>query len=117
MRTRGRRRRRRRLRLRSHLKRGEERQGDEKRRSDPSSVAEEGGGRATSVVVMTPFASVAAGSGRGRRTVETSGASASVPSRDSVRGMRGGLQAGVAALGDREATKGKRERDRDADVE
>lgn len=83
-------------------------QGDEKRRSDPSSVAEEGDGRATSVVVTTPFASVA-GAGRERRTVETSGASASVPSRDSVRGMRGGLEVGVVALGDREATKGKRE--------
>lgn len=67
-----------------------------------------GDGRATSVVVTTPFASVAAGRRRGRRTVETSGASASVPSRDSVRGMGGGLEAGVVALGDREATKGKR---------
>lgn len=101
------------------MKGREEGQGDEKRRSDPSSVTEEGDGRATSVVVTTPFASVAAGSGRRRRTVETSGASASVPSRDNVRGMRGGLEVGVVALGDREATKGKRERrrNRDADVE
>lgn len=43
--------------------------------------------RATSVVVTTPFASVAAGVRR-RRTVETSGASASVPSRDSEGGER-----------------------------
>lgn len=82
-------------------------QGDEKRRSNPSSIAEEGDERATSVVVTTPFASVVAGSRRGRRTVETSGASASVPSRDSTRGMRGGLEAGMVALGDGEVTKGK----------
>lgn len=69
------------------------------------------------MVVTTPFASVAAGSGKGRRTVETSGASASVPSRDGVRGMRGGLEAGVVALGDRETTKGKRERRRDRDAD
>lgn len=41
-------------------------QGDEKRRSDPSSVAKEGDGRTTSVVVTTPFASVAAGKGDGQ---------------------------------------------------
>lgn len=88
-------------------------QGDEKRRSDPSSVAKEGDGRTTSVVVTTPFASVAARGGKGRRTVETSGASASVPSRDSMRGMRGGLEAGVVALEDRDTTMEKRERPRD----
>jgi len=81
---------------RSHLKGGGQR--DEKRRSNPSSVVEEECEKATSVVVTTPFASEAVRSERGRRTMETSGASASIPSRDSVRGMRGRLQAGVVVL-------------------
>lgn len=88
--------------------------GDEKRRSDPSNVAEERDGRATSVVVTTPFASVAAGTGRERRTVETSGASASVPSRDSVRGMRGELEAGIVVLGIERRLRGK---EKDGEIE
>jgi hypothetical protein len=58
----------------------------------------EGGRPPTSVVVTTPFASV---EGKERRTVETSGASASVPSRDSEGGMGGEPGAEVVVLGDR----------------
>lgn len=71
-----------------------------------------GDGKATSVVVTTPFASAARAAGRGRRTVETSGASASVPSRDSMGGTRGRLDAGVVAVGDRQWTKGEKRKTR-----